>query len=107
MHPHDVEREKRQLRAAIARSRRVIDRRLHAASGELSELTSWRGYVRRFPGWTLGLGLGAGLLLAVGLSRKGALPWLLKRGFRMAGGVARQQAWTELLAIWQAISKRA
>ena len=61
------EAEKRQLRVAIARSRRRIDRRMRNSSKATRRLTSWKTYVERWPALALAAGLGFGWVLAVGL----------------------------------------
>lgn len=61
------EAEKRRLRAAIARSRRRIDRRLRGTNQAAGHLVSWKAYVRRWPGLALAAGLGLGWVVAAGL----------------------------------------
>lgn len=105
MNRDQVEAAKRELRAQIARHRRQIDRRVRALGGEASELVSWRTGVRQFPGWTVGLGLGIGWLLAGGLPRAGLTSWLLREAVGVAGAMTRQRAYAELASLWRAVSK--
>ena len=62
-----LEAEKRRLRTAIARSRRRIDRRVRNSSKATGRLTSWKTYVKRWPGVALVAGLGLGWILAAGM----------------------------------------
>ncbi len=59
--------EKRRLRAAIARSRRRIDRKLRNSNKAAGRLVSWKTYAQRWPGAALAAGLGIGWVLAAGL----------------------------------------
>lgn len=89
---HD-EVEKRRLRSAIARSRRRIDRRLHASSRAVGQLASWRTYARRWPGLALATGLALGWILAAGVRPRFLVGLLGARFLR-----EMSQRTTELLA---------
>ena len=70
------ERTARELRQQIGRLRRRIDGRLRAAGRETRRLTSWRTYVKRFPGCAVLTALGTGLILSAGLSAHRIARWL-------------------------------
>jgi hypothetical protein len=98
--PDDLQQRRRRLRLRIARLRRRIDRRLHAACRRGRKLLSWRSYVRRYPGYAALAALGAGLTLGAGLKSRRLLDWLGARLLRR--GVAAADDIRQLLALrWQ------
>ena len=100
----EAQREKHQLQVEIARQRRGIDRDLKKLAGEGKRLTSWKTYVARFPAQMLAAMFGVGLIAGSGWRntswRKQAGQWLFNAG--LAG--AKAITWSDLLALWSAVS---
>ena len=86
--PDDQQEQRRRLRLQIARLRRRIDRRLHAAARNGRKLLNWRTYVRRNPGYAAMAALGAGVTLGAGLGRGRLFRWLGGRLLRRADAAA-------------------
>jgi hypothetical protein len=103
---NDLEHERaaRELRQRIGRLRRRIDGHLRAAGRETQRLTSWRTYVKSFPGCAVLAALGTGLVLSAGLTARRIARWLglrlVGRAFDTAGRAIRR----ELGQIWASSS---
>ena len=98
---HDTLRRKRELHLRIGRSRRRIDGRLRATKDRARELTSWRTYVVRYPGWALAAALGAGLAASSALQPRRVSHWLAGSLLHQALGGVQQQLWNELKGVWE------
>jgi hypothetical protein len=100
---HDDETlcRKRELRSRIGRSRRRIDRRLHATRNSARQLLSWRTYVARYPIYAIVAGLGAGLAASAGLRPGCASRWLGLSLVRYATSGVHRRFWAELQTIWK------
>lgn len=98
--PRPREDELKELRVRIGRSRLRLDRHLRAAAGETQRLTSWKTYVRSFPGSAVTAALGLGLALSGGMKAKSIARWLGGRLMRQAWGSMRSGILAELHAIW-------
>ena len=94
------ETEKRRLRAAIARSRRRIDRRVRNSSKATGRLTSWKTYVERWPAVALAVGLGLGWILAAGLRPRFLVGLFGARLMREMSGRATDFLANELKSFW-------
>lgn len=93
-------RRKRALHLRIGRSRRRIDGRLRATKDHARQLTSWRTYVARYPGWALAVALGAGMA-ASNILRPGRIAgWLGRSMVRQAFGGFQQHLWSDLRRVW-------
>ena len=68
----ELARQKRQLRAEIARSRRAIDRHAMALIRQTRATLSWRHWVRAFPIPSVASAFALGLLVSAGLGRRAA-----------------------------------
>jgi hypothetical protein len=98
----DIEHDatKRRLRAESARLRRRIDGRLARAHGEVSELVSWRTWVRRFPVAALAGAFGIGLIVSTGFSPRRWSRWLGRSALAAGLAALRSGVYAELLALW-------
>jgi hypothetical protein len=96
------ERASRELRLQIGRLRRRIDGHLRAAGRETQRLTSWRTYVKSFPGCAVLAALGTGLVLSAGLTARRIARWLGLRLVGRAFDTAGHAVWRELEQIWAA-----
>ncbi len=97
----DVESKKRDLRLRIGRLRRRLDGRVYRTRRHLGRLTSWRTYVRRYPGYALlaALGLGMSVSSTLGGGRWARL--LATRMIRRVGDGLGRGLWAELVHIWE------
>ncbi len=91
---------KRELRGRIARSRRRIDRHLHALGRDARRLTSWRTYVERFPGPTIASAFTAGFLASSGRLRRICGRWMIARLVEAAWKGIKSQLWDEVSGVW-------
>lgn len=96
----DVERTKRALRLRIGRLRRRLSGRAWAARRHAARLTSWKTYVRRYPGYAVLAALGLGLSASAGLSRGRWARLLGARLVRRVGDRAGTKLWQEVERIW-------
>lgn len=96
----DNARTKRELRGRIARSRRRIDRQLHALGRDARRLTSWRTYVKRFPGPTIASAFAAGFLASSGRLRRVGGRWMVARIIEAAWNTVKSQLWDEASSVW-------
>ena len=96
----EQERSKRDLRLRIGRLRRRIDARIRSTESQTRRLTSWRTYVKSYPGNTIVAALGVGLALSAGLSARRLSRWLGLRMIRRAADQATGHLWQELAQIW-------
>jgi len=94
-------RRKRELHVRIGRSRRRIDGRLRATKDRARQLTSWRTYVVRYPGWALVAAVGAGMAASSALQPRRASRWLAGTLMHRALGGVQQQLWNELKGVWE------
>jgi len=98
----EIQSEKRQLRAEIARTRSQAAATLAALRDERRRLTSWRTYVERFPTAALGASFGVGLWLA-GARPGRRLPGMFAASLlRWGVTVARSGILNDLKAVWDA-----
>jgi len=95
------ERQKRDLRRRIARSRQRIERRLYRLRGEGRRLTSWRTWVGRYPASAMVGAMGLGLALSAGLGHRRLAGWIGRRLLRRAGRRLEKILWRELAALWE------
>jgi hypothetical protein len=84
----------------IARLRRRIDGRLHSTGRTAKSFFSWRTYVKAYPTYALLAGLGAGLVLSAGTSKRYLARWLGLRLVKRAAGTAGQAMKSELQRFW-------
>jgi hypothetical protein len=96
----ELEQRARDLRRRIARLRRRIDGRIRAAQTEARRLTSWRTYLRHFPGQAMMGAFGIGLALSAGLGARRWARWLGIWLVRRAADQAGQRLWQELARLW-------
>ena len=102
----DTQRAKRELRLRIGRLRRRLDRRVRAAQRETGRLTSWKTYVRRWPGHAVLAALGLGMSASATL---GGGRWARLLGMRLVrrvGDQAGNRVWDELRGVWQESAPR-
>jgi hypothetical protein len=90
---------KRELHLRIARSRRVIDRRLRSTGDEARQLMSWRTYVARHPGWALMAALAGGMAASTIFRPTRITGWLGRSLVGYAMGGLQQGLWNELTRI--------
>jgi hypothetical protein len=96
------QQQRRELRLRIARLRRRIDRDIRQVDKGGRELLRWQTYVRRYPGYSMLVAIGAGLLVSAGL-RGGRLPrWFGMNIARRAGGRIGDLVWQEFRQFWAA-----
>jgi hypothetical protein len=94
------EQAKQQLRLEIARLRRRIDGHVRATGREAKRLTSWRTYLKTFPGMSMLAGFGAGLALSAGLGAARLARWLGLRLIGRAANTAGRAVWQEIRRLW-------
>jgi len=94
------ERVKRDLRQRIGRLRRRIDAGVRAAENRTRRLTSWRTYVKHYPGSAITAALGVGLALSAGLGARRLSRWLGMRMIRRAADRMLKNLWQEVVQIW-------
>ncbi len=97
----EIGRRKRELHLRIGRSRRMIDRRLHAAGGHARQLLSWRRHVARHPGWALTAALGGGMAASTLLRPARLSRWLGRSLLDHALAGLRQKIWDDVKGIWK------
>jgi hypothetical protein len=96
-----VSRRKRELHLRIGRSRRSVDRRLHAVGRHSRQLLSWRRYVARHPGWALTAALGGGMAASTLLRPARLSRWLGRLLLDHALAGLRRTIWDEVRGIWK------
>lgn len=96
----ETERLKRRLRLRIGRLRRRLDARARATQRHAARLTSWKTYVRRWPGYAVLAALGLGMSASAGLSRGRWARLLGTRLVRRVGNRAGDRLWQEVQRVW-------
>ena len=92
---------KRELHLRIGRSRRAVERRLHATSRHAGELLSWRRYVARYPGLVLMAALGGGMAVSTMFRPARVSRWLGRALVDRALAGVGQRVWDDVAAIWR------
>ena len=100
-HADELHRRKRELHIRIGRSRRRVDRRLHAVGGSVGRLTDWRTYAARYPGWFLAAGFGVGMAASAAFRSAPITRWLSRSLIARATAGLRRGLVAELARLWR------